>query len=166
MEYLYVGKIVNTHGIKGEVKLLSKFKFKERVFQKNFPIYISIGKEKQLEIINSYRPHKQFDMITIKDYTNINEVLKYKGRSVYIKKEDLVLKEQEYLDEDLIGMKVVVNDKIIGEIVKIEKDRYQDKIIVNKEGKEYLVPYVCDIIKKINIKEHTITLEYIKGLLD
>ncbi|MCI6265715.1 MAG: ribosome maturation factor RimM [Erysipelotrichaceae bacterium] len=164
MEYLYLGKIVNTHGIKGEVRILSQFKYKDKVLHKHFPIYI--GKEKVKEIIASYRPHKQFDMITMDGYTNINEVLKYKGKNVYLKKSDLVLEEGEYLDEDLIGMDVVMNNKKIGKVIKIEKDPYQERIVVNKDGKEYLVPYVCDIIKKINLKERTMTLEYIKGLLD
>lgn len=164
MEYLYFGKIVNTHGIKGEVRILSNFKYKDKVLVKYFPIYI--GKEKVMEMINSYRPHKQFDMITIKGYTNINEVLKYKGKQVYIKKSDLTLEQGEYLDEDLIGMDVMMNHQKKGKVVRIEKDRYQDKIVVNKEGKEYLVPYVCDIIKNINLEERFITLENIKGLLD
>ncbi len=164
MEYLCIGKIVNTHGIKGELRILSDFKYKDKVFRKNFKIYI--GKQKQEEVINSYRVHKQFDMVTLEGYTNINEVLKYKGKLVYIKREDLNLGEGEYLDEDLVDMEVVVEDKVVGKVVRIEKDRYQDKIIVNKEGKEYLVPYVCDIIKQIDIEKHMITLEYIKGLLD
>lgn len=164
MEYLYIGKIVNTHGIKGEIRILSSFKYKKKVLKKYFTIYI--GKDKQKEMIDSYRPHKQFDMITMKGYTNINEVLKYKGCAVYIKKSDLVLDENEYLDEDLIDMDVIIEHKLVGKIVRIEKDRYQDKIVVNKEGKEYLVPYVYDIIKQINLEEHTMTLENIKGLLD
>ena len=77
MEYIYIGKIVNTHGIKGEVRILSKFKYKSRVLKKYFKVYIGPSKEEQ--IINSYRPHKQFDMITLEGITNINEVLKYKG---------------------------------------------------------------------------------------
>ena len=98
MEYLHIGKIVNTHGIKGEVRLLSDFKFKNKVFVNDFIIYI--GKDKIKEVINSYRPHKQFDMITLKGINNINDVLKYKGSKVYILKEDLMLDRDEYLDED------------------------------------------------------------------
>ena len=71
MEYLYLGKIVNTHGIKGEVRILSKFKYKSKVLKKYFKIYIDPNKSE--EIINSYRPHKQFDMITIDGITNIQK---------------------------------------------------------------------------------------------
>lgn len=164
MEYICIGKIVNTHGIKGEIRILSKFKYKSRVLKKYFKVYI--GPSKEEEIINSYRPHKQFDMITLDGITNINDVLKYKGKLIYIKKEDLILNNNEYLDEDLIGLKVLMNNKEYGYIEKIQRDTYQDKIVVNKDGIMYLVPYVCDIIKNINLKEGTMTLEYIKGLLD
>ena len=164
MEYLYIGKIVNTHGIKGEVRILSKFKYKSKVLTKYFKIYV--GPNKIEETINTYRPHKQFDMITIEGITNINDILKYKGKNVYIKRSDLVLGENEYLDEDLIGLDVIMNDKTYGKVVKIRHDLHQDKIIVNKEGTECLVPYVCDIIKNINLQEGKLTLEYIRGLLD
>lgn len=164
MEYLYVGKIVNTHGIKGEVRILSDFKYKRKVFVKYFRVYI--GKDKQEEVINSYRPHKQFDMITLEGFTNINEVLKYKGKAVYIKRSDLLLGQNEYLDEDLIGLEVRMGELVVGKVARILKDRYQDKIVVNKGGKEYLVPYVCDIIENINLEDGSITLEEIKGLFD
>ena len=164
MNYLLIGKIVNTHGIKGEVRLLSNFKFKEKVFIPNFTIYI--GKDKIKEEINSYRPHKQFDMITIKGITNINDVLKYKGQKVYINKEDLNLNKDEYLDEDLIGFNILVNNKLVGEVIRIEKETYQKQLVVKKDEKEYLVPLVYGIIKNINLNDGTITLEDIKGLLD
>ena len=164
MEYIYIGKIVNTHGIKGEVRVLSKFRYKSKVLTKYFKIYI--GNDKKEEIINSYRPHKQFDMITIEGITNINDVLKYKGKPVYINKEDLILGRDEYLDEDLIGLNVIMNNKVMGKVEKIDRDIHQDKIIVNKDGTTYLVPYVYDIIENINLKDGTITLSYIKGLLD
>ena len=164
MEYLYIGKIVNTHGIKGEVRLLSNFKFKEKVFVNDFTIYI--GKSKTREIINSYRPHKQFDMITLKGITNINDVLKYKGEKVYIDKSDLSLSSNEYLDEDLINFNVIVNNNIVGVVTNIKKTTIQKQLVVNKEGKEYLVPLVYGIIKNINLNDGTITIEDIKGLLD
>jgi len=164
MNYLYIGKIVNTHGIKGEIRLLSNFKFKEKVFTKDFTIYI--GKEKIKEVINSYRQHKQFDMITIKGITNINDILKYKGEKVYIDKKDLILNKDEYLDEELINFNVIVNNKVVGKVTKIKKDTYQKQLIVNNNEKEYLVPLVYGIIKNINLNDGNIEIEDIKGLLD
>lgn len=163
MEYVYIGKIVNTHGIKGEVRLLSKFKFKDRVFIPGMKIYI--GKEKIEEVINTYRPHKQFDMITMKGYTNINEVLKYKTQKVYINKEDLRLGSDEYLDEDLIGLNVMVDNKIVGEVIRIDIYPHQNLLVVKVEGKSCLIPYVSDIIEEVNFNEGYIAIKNIKGLI-
>ena len=77
MKYVLIGKIVNTHGLKGEVRILSSFKYKDKVFKKDMNIYI--GKDKINEKIVTYRYHKIFDMITMKGYNDINQILKYKG---------------------------------------------------------------------------------------
>ena len=101
MKYVLIGKIVNTHGIKGEVRILSDFRFKNKVFVPGMKIYV--GKDKVLEEINSYRHHKIFEMIVMNGYNNINDVLKYKGDYVFVNRDDLVLDEGEYLDEEIIG---------------------------------------------------------------
>ena len=163
MKYLYIGKIVNTHGIKGEIRILSNFKFKEKVFIKGMKIYI--GKDKVEETINTYRHHKQFEMITMDGYSNINEVLKYKQQQVYINKEDLKLDSNEYLDEDLIGLNVKINNNIVGTIKRIEKNPHQDLLVVKTTKKDCLIPYVSDIIEEINFKEGYISIKDIKGLI-
>ena len=163
MNYICRGKIVNTHGIKGEVRLLSNFKYKNKVFKKGMLIYI--GKNKEKEVIFSYRPHKQFDMITMEGYININQVLKYKGMKVYINKEDLILKEDEYLDEDLIGLDVMINNKVVGVVKNIEKYPQQNLILVKNSKKEFLIPYVSDIIEEINFEKRYISIQDIKGLV-
>lgn len=162
MEYIYLGKIVNTHGIKGELRIISSFRYKEKVFVKNFSLYI--GKKYEKETINSYRPHKNYDMITLKGYENINEVLKYKGLPVFIKREDLDLTENEILDEDLIGLPVWINGEIKGYVEQVVPGN-QDKLIVTNQNNKYYIPYVKGIIQKID-KEKGIILENISGLIE
>ncbi len=163
MRYIKIGKIVNTHGIKGEIRLLSNFKFKDRVFVRDMVIYI--GKDKIKEVINSYRPHKQFDMITLIGYNNINDILKYKGLDVYINEEDLSLNNDEYLDEDLINCKVIVGGITRGIIKSIEDYKVYKLIIVNNNEIEYLVPYVSDIIEGVDLKKKEICFKSdIEGL--
>ena len=164
MKYIYIGKIVNTHGIKGEIRLLSNFKYKEKVFKKEMTIYI--GKDKIKETINSYRHHKQFEMITLNGYTNINEVLKYMKEKVYINEEDLFLEKDEYLDSDLLNLEVYTNNKCVGKIERIEDYKTYKLIIVKNEEKNFIIPYVNDIIEQIDFKEKKIVIKYIKGLLD
>lgn len=164
MEYIYVGKIVNTHGIKGEIRILTDFKYKERALAVGKKVYI--GKDYAEEEVNSYRVHKQFSMITMKNINNINDVLKYKGKNIYTTRDSLNLGDGEYLNDDLIGFVVLVNGEQVGKVINYREDKYQDKIVVNRDEKEYLVPFVCDIIECVDLKGRTISVKDIKGLLD
>lgn len=163
-DYTYIGKIVNTHGIKGELRILSDFKYKDRVFLENRRIYI--GDEKIEEIINTYRKHKMFDMITLKGYENINEVLKYKNKEVYIKKNDLSLSDKEYLDEDLIDLNIIFDNKEIGKVLAIRQINKNNKIIealIN--NKKQLIPLHEDFIKNIDFNNKIIELNLIEGMI-
>lgn len=164
MKYMYIGKIVNTHGIKGEIRILSKFKYKDKVFKKDMNIYIGDNKDK--EVIFTYRVHKNFDMITMYGYDNINQILKYKGSNVYIDSDDLKLDEDEYLDSELEDMDVIVDDRVFGKVVRIERYSANDLIVVNNGVKDFLIPFVRDIILDIDLKKRCIVVKNIKGLLD
>ena len=159
MELIKIGKIVNTHGIKGEIRLLSKFPYKDKVFVKDNTIYID---KKYKEVINSYRKHKNFDMITLVGYNNINEVLKYKGKYVYINKEDIILDKDNYLDEELIGLSVIFNNEVKGVITNIE--RYDKVVLFVIDNGKCLVPYNNNLIDKIDINNKKIYIKNISGL--
>jgi len=161
MELIQIGKIVNTHGIKGELRLLSKFPYKEAVFRKDMIIYINKDNK---EVINSYRRHKNFDMITLNGYSNINEVLKYKGKYVYINKEDILLDEDNYLDEEIIGLTVIYEEKEKGIVKNIERYDKTTLLVIKNNDKEHLLPYNNDIIEKIDINNKKIYIKNIKGL--
>lgn len=163
-EYVYIGKIVNTHGIKGELRLLSDFKYKDRVFLEGRRIYI--GEAKTEEVIGSYRHHKVFDMITLKGYTNINEVLKYLKQEVYVKRYDLSLDTDDYLDSDLIGLNVLLDNGEKGTVLAITNNGGSNKtleLLIN--GKKVMIPYHKDFIKKISLDEKLIELNTIEGLI-
>lgn len=164
MKYVLVGKLVNTHGLKGEVRILSDFKYKGRVFIPGMKIYI--GKGKVCEVITGYRHHKIFDMITMDGYNDINQVLKYKGEYVFINKQDLILNENEYLDEDIIGNNVYVSDKLLGVVKRIEKHSVNEILVIENDKKNYLVPYNFDIILSVNLEKKEIIVKNIDGLFD
>lgn len=163
MKLIKIGKIVNTHGIKGELRLLSKFPYKDKVFVKDMTIYIN---KEHKEIINTYRKHKNFDMITLEGYSNINEVLKYKGKIVYVDSDDIKLDKDKYLDEQLIGLNVIYNNSNMGIIINIE--RYDKTTLFNIKGnsKEYVIPYNDNLIDKIDIENNEIYIKDIKGLFE
>ena len=157
MELVYIGKIVNTHGIKGELRLLSDFELKTRVFKKNNKIYIDSNEY----IIDSYRFHKIFDMITLNGYNNINEVLFLKGKEVYCNRDDLNLGDNEYLIQDLIGMEVYYNDKLMGVIKEISRDK--NPLI--KLSNNRLIPYNDNFIEIISLSKKKVILKNCEGLL-
>ena len=161
MKYVLIGKLVNTHGLKGEVRIISDFKYKDKVFVPGMKIYI--GKDKICEIIKSYRHHKIFEMITMDGYNNIDEVLKYNGDYVFVNKEDIHLGVNEYLDEDIIGLDVYVLDRWLGKVRKIENHNGNEIMVISGE-KDYLIPYNFDIIVGVNLKERTIMVKDIPGL--
>lgn len=163
MKLIKIGKIVNTHGIKGELRLLSKFPYKDKVFIKNMTIYIN---KENKEVITSYRKHKNFDMITLEGYTNINEVLKYKGQSVYVNSDDIKLDKDKYLDEELIGLEVIFQDSNKGIVSDIERYEKTTLLVVKNKDKEHLIPYNDNIIDKIDIKNKKIYIKDIKGLFE
>ena len=162
MKYVLIGKIVNTHGIKGEIRILSDFKYKDRIFIPGMKIYI--GKNKICEEINTYRYHKIFDMITMVGYNDINEVLKYKGDYVFVNKEDIKLNKDEYLDEDIIGLNVFVDNRELGIVRKIENHNGNELLVVLNNDKRYLIPYNFNIILNINLEEKKINVKDIPGL--
>ena len=154
---LYIGDLVNTHGIKGEVKVISNFKYKEEVFKKDNIIYINDKKY----IINTHRKHQKYDLLTLTGYENINDVINLKGNKIYINREDYTF--SGIVNEDLYGKKVYDKEKYIGNLKEIINNKKQELLVIEKENKTYLVPYVDEFVKEIN---EDIKLDLIKGLID
>lgn len=161
MNYVYIGDIVNTHGLKGEVRIISSFKQKDLVFIPDMPVYI--GKDKSKEIINSYRVHKNYDMITFNGIRHIEDVLKYKGKSLYINREDL--NYDGYLNEDLINMNVYQNNKLIGHVKEILTTNAHEILVIDGK-KRYMVPNIKEFIINVDLDKKRIDIVDMKGLID
>ena len=158
MDKIYIGKIVSTHGIKGELKILSDFDYKSKVFVVGNKIIID---DKEYTI-KSYRIHKNFDMVTLDDYKDINEVLFLLKKDVYVSKDKLRFNDNEILDEDLITYKVLTNTGKVGIIKEIFKASETNKIIRVLFDKEVLIPY--SFIKNIDKEKKEIIVELIDGM--
>ncbi len=154
---LFIGKLVNTHGIKGEVRIISDFKYKDEVFKENSNLYIK-GEKYQ---ISTYRRHKNYDMVTFKRINNINDIIHLKGQDVFINREEFTFTGP--LNEDLYGKKVYDKGKYIGILEKIEKAPSGELLVIKNEEKQYLIPYVDEFVDKI---DENIELKLIKGFID
>ena len=159
MDLVYVGKIVNTHGIKGELRIISDFEKKDLVFKVGNKIII----DNEEYVIRTYRFHKIFDMITINDYNNINDVLCFVGKNVYVSRDSLNLKDKDYLLSDLIGLDVVFNETVYG----IVKDYSNDinPLLKVEYKKNYYIPINSNFIKNVDLKNKKLYVEGIEGLI-
>lgn len=167
MKYVEVGKIVSTHGIKGEVKVYSDSDFKEERFKQGNILYLKDNSSYNPIVIKSYREHKKMSLITFNDYKNINEVLKYIGFSIYVKKEDLPELEEGHYYTDLIGLEVYnMENDYIGIIEDIRVVPQGGILEIKKEdGKISLVPYVDEFVIEIDLEYNKMIIRPIEGLL-
>lgn len=163
MEYVFVGKIVNTHGIKGELRIKSFFEHKDKVFVPGH--YIYIGEDFTKYKINTYRVHKDYDMVTLDGFNNINDVLFLLKKSVYVKKDDLSLDDDEYLIDDLIGFNVYMGNTLKGAVSNIylidSKRRIMD---VETENGIVKIPFHKDLIKEVLLDDKKLIVEEVEGM--
>lgn len=149
---IYIGKIVNTHGIKGELRILSKFKYKNEIFKENNYLYIDNKKYQ----IRTHRIHKNYDMVTLDNYSNINGVLFLKNKEVYSLREYV----KEILPEDLIGYDVIKDNENYGKVKYITANTVQDILVTNTNKK---IIFIKEFIKKIDNEKKQII---VGGIID
>ena len=150
---IYIGKYVNTHGIKGEIRIKSDFKYKDKIFFVGNTLII----DNQEFIINSYRRHKEYDMVSFKGITNINQIIDLKGSKVYVF--NISLDDGEYLDSTLIGFKVYMNNIYKGDVLDIKYLNNSKKILVVNNK------YVPFELVSVNLTEKRIDVMEVDGLL-
>lgn len=160
MEKVFIGKIVSTHGIKGEVRILSDFPFKDRVFVVGKRLIIDDSSYE----IKSYRHHKNFEMVTLGDYHDINEVLFLLKKDVYFDKDDLNLMDDEVLDDELLTFQVETVDGRVGKILEVFVAGGCNKIIRVLFDNEVLIPYTSPFVEKIDKKNKKIIVQLIDGM--
>lgn len=163
MKKVYIGKIVSTHGIKGELRIISDFPFINKVFV--------VGKELIIDdkkyLIKSYRHHKNYEMVTLDDYKDINEVLFLLKKKVYVDKDELDLHDNEILDEELITYKVLTIDGKRGIIKEIFKASEKNKIMrVLFDKKEVLIPLNSPMVKNVSRENSEVLVKLIDGMND
>ena len=151
-----VGEIVASHGIRGNLKVRSLSDNKDR-FKKGSKLYIGD------ELLTIKEVFKQKNMLVIgfEEYDNINDVLKFVGKDLTINENDLgKLSDNEYYIHDLIGLKVVSNGQIKGEITDIISGVYpNDVYLVKTDEAEVLIPALKSVIKEVDSQKGIIEVE-------
>ncbi|MBS4217773.1 ribosome maturation factor RimM [Bacillus sp. FJAT-49711] len=171
MNWFNVGKIVNTHGIKGEVRVISKTDFPEERYSPGSLLYLFLPRSKDpiKLIVKSHRTHKNFDLLTFENYSNISDVEIWKEGILKVSEEQLNdLSEGEYYFHEIIGCTVVtVDDEEIGIVKEILTPGANDVWVVKrKDDKEFLIPYIEDVVINISKEDKRIIINPIEGLLE
>lgn len=164
MEFIKVGYITNTHGIKGDIKVYLLTDFPER-FKENIDFYID---EKIKVNINKVRYYRGLVYISLKGYDNINQVLRFKDKYIYVKKDDLIeLPKDTYFIHDLEGMDVIDKGKTVGKVKEVLFNSTNDIYrCVSKDGKEFMIPAVKAFVKEVDVENKKLYVELIEGMLE
>ena len=161
MNKVCIGKFVNTHGIKGEIRILSDLPNKDLLFKIGNKLII----DNDELIIKTYRVHKNYDMVTFEGIDDINDVLKYKNKPVYINRDDIKFDDDEYLITDLIGLDIIFNDDFCGKIEDYMYNSSNYLLVINNNSKKYYIPLNDYFVKKVDLTGKKVYVENIKDLI-
>jgi 16S rRNA processing protein RimM len=171
-EWFKVGKIVNTHGVRGEIRVISSTDFPDERYQIGTQLMVKDENEtKEIPVIvRHHRRHKNFDLLQFEGYHSINDVEKFKGSTLYVSEEFLEeLEENEFYYHEIIGCTVMTaNDEELGKIKEIFETGANDVWVVQRKdgGKDILLPYIEDVVKDIDIDNKVIRVHLLEGLIE
>ena len=165
-QFLQVGVISSTHGIRGEVKVFPTTDDPLR-FKKLKKVLLDTGRE-QLELeVQSVKFFKQFVIVKFKGIDNINDIEKYKGKGLFVPREDAVpLDEDEYYIADLIGMEVFTEDGRFGVVKDVMETGANEVYIVESDDHgEVLIPAIRQCGLDVNVEEKKMLVRLLDGLI-
>lgn len=169
MEWFDVGKIVNTHGIKGEVRVISSTDFPEQRYQKGSILYLfQSGKEPIKLTVSGYRRHKNFDLLMFEGYDNVNLVEAFRDAQLKVSADQQnELDEDEFYYHEIIGCEVFLEEgEHIGRITEILSPGANDVWVIKPgSGKDVLIPYIESVVKEVNVRDKKVIIHAMEGLL-
>ena len=171
MEKLFnVGKIVNTHGIRGEVRVISVTDFPEERYQKGSVLILEREKSEPIElVVASHRKHKNFDLLTFENHPTIESVEIYRDGILKVTEERLVeLPENEFYLHEIVGLSV--EDEAgneIGKIKEVLQPGANDVWVIQRhKKKDLLIPYIAECVLNVDLKAGKVTVHVMEGLDD
>lgn len=170
--YYTVGAIAGTHGLRGEVKVLSKTDFPDQRFKKGSKFYLRKEGDapiRELTICTS-RPHQQFWLVTFDDLASINDVEGLKGLQLCVAESELIpLPKGSYYIHQLIGLKVLTDDgRDVGKIVDVLTPGANDVYVIrgSLQERDVLLPAIKDCVLGVNLEQAEMRVHLLPGLLD
>lgn len=167
-EKIRIGQIVNTQGLKGEVRVYPLTDYKER-FEELGYVYLEGDTDEKIEI-EKIRYKNRLVVLKFKGLDNINDVEKLKDKYVVIEKENMrELPEDTYYISDLIGSEIIdQDDNTIGSLVDVIQNAAQDVYVVESKinKKKIFIPVVKEFVKEVNLQDKKIKVKLIEGMVE
>lgn len=167
MDFYNVGKIVNTHGIRGEVRVMPTTDFVAERFAKGQDLYLQRSGEPLKLTVETARQHKGFILVKFVGYDNINDVQAFRDHELMVSEEDQQpLEDGQYYYHQIIGLTVkTVDGDSIGTIKEILSPGANDVWVVQLAGKkDLLLPVIDDVVKDVDLDAGEVTVELMEGL--
>lgn len=165
---LQVGVITSTHGVRGEVKVFPTTDDPNR-FKRLKEVILDTGKEELVLEIEGVKFFKQFVILKFKGFDNINDIEKYRQKSLYVTRKNAVrLRRDEYFIADLIGLKVLDEQEAqIGVLKDVMETGANDVYIIEMtDGRELLLPAIKQCILNVDVENGFMQVHILEGLLD
>ena len=166
-DLLKVGVITTTHGVRGEVKVFPTTDDAERFLDIEY-VLLDTGKELRRLNIQNVKFFKNLAILKFEGVDNINDIEMYKGRDLWIPREEAQeLGEDEYYVADLIGMDVVLEDgSKFGTLKDVMETGANDVYVVeDAKGEEILLPAIRECILDVDVEKNVMTIHLMKGLI-
>lgn len=167
-ELLQVGIITSPHGVAGEVKVFPTTDDAKR-FKKLKRAILDTGKEKMDLEVCQVKFSKQMVILKFKEFQNINEVERFRGKPLFVTRENAVkLAKDEYFIADMIGMRVVSTEgEDLGILADVIQTGANDVYVAEKAGcPQLLLPAIKECIRSVDMEQGEITVYLMPGLRD
>ena len=167
-DLLQVGIITSTHGVRGEVKVYPTTDDPRR-FRRLQEVVLDTGREKLNLEIEGVKFFKQFVILKFKGLDNINDIEKYRQKSLYVTRKNAVrLQSDEYFIADLIGLKVQDEDGTeLGTVKDVIETGANDVYEVEMaDGRSLLLPAIKQCILSVDVENGMMRVHVLEGLLD
>lgn len=167
-DLLQIGIITSTHGVRGEVKVYPTTDDPRR-FRRLKEVVLDTGREKLNLEIEGVKFFKQFVILKFKGLDNINDIEKYRQKSLYVTRKNAVrLQRDEYFIADLIGLKVQDEDGTeLGTVKDVIETGANDVYEVEMaDGRSLLLPAIKQCILNVDVENGMMQVHVLEGLLD
>ncbi|MFK8197760.1 ribosome maturation factor RimM [Aerococcaceae bacterium zg-1292] len=173
MQHMYkIGRIVNTFGIRGQVKVIADTDFPEERFKAGSSLYL-LKDNQVIETLTvaAAQLHKGTYLVSFENYTNINQVEPFKNLWLAIDaSQQQPLSEDEFYHHQIIGLNIVTTEgEVLGKVKEILSLGSNDVWVVKRiqpNTKDALIPYIDDVVKSVDLANATATIELMEGLID